>query len=261
MEDQILDLTPEQTRIFMVVAKNDDKVYKKYIENSIRQLGITTVVSTDAVPGTPESIFVKYNSGIDLLVKDNLKPNDAVIFAHEDVNILDVNAIDKIKMIMQEKVDVGMIGVIGTSELPETCAWWHTSPDKMRGHLIQENNGEGGVHLIKGPIGYFDDAVVVDGLFFVIRGSLFLDGLRFDTSYRGFDFYDLDICFEVLSRNMKIAIADILVLHRSTGGNVNEKPNWLDNRKLFKSKWGSKTKFPVTNGQLLINTNIQTVEV
>jgi len=133
----------------------------------------------------------------------------------------------------------------------------------MRGHILQESLKNSSVHhLIKGPVGFFVDLVVVDGLCFAVSGDLLINGLRFDEStYGGFDFYDIDMCFSVLEKGKKIACCDILIQHRSVG-DINDKPDWTKSRDKFISKWEAKgVKFPVTKDYFLSAENIQLVDV
>jgi hypothetical protein len=92
--------------------------------------------------------------------------------------------------------------------------------------------------------------VMVDGLFFAIRGSLLLDGLRFDDkTFDGFDFYDADICFQVLSRGYKVACIDTMVCHKSIGEIIN-KDGWTKNKDKLINKWSWGT-FPINSKSFL----------
>src|SRR5271157_3331377 len=216
--------------IRVVVAKHSDEIFQKYLMPYLDKLNILAAIVEDSDDIKDESIFSKYNNGINSLVNNGLSANDIVCFIHEDVKILDPDFVEKLEMVFNGKQDVGMLGVVGSSELLETCMWWNSKPEKLRGHIIQENS-QTKYHLVKGKIGYFDDMVIVDGLFFAIRGKFLIDGLRFDDkTYQGFDFYDADMCFQVLELGYKVACVDILMEHRSIGEIIN-KDSWQENSK------------------------------
>jgi hypothetical protein len=250
--------------LYFIVSQNNDEIFKNYLIPGLQQWEIKSCICTDSTPGVIESIFQKYNAGIDKLVNntecDPLKDDDVVAFCHEDVKLLDPNFVQKVELVFSQRGDIGLCGVVGSTEIGDTGGWWHASPDKLRGHIIQEN-GTTANHLLKGPVGFFDDLVVVDGLCFFIRGSLLINGLRFDqTTYTGFDFYDLDICLSVLEKGFKIGCADILLQHRSIG-DVSKKNNWYASRDRFIKKWKDKNlSFPLTQ-KTFIDDNIKEVEV
>lgn len=248
--------------IYFVVAQHSNETFKEYLLPGLQKYEIVCCICTDTVIGIPESIFIKYNAGIEKLIADKepLKDDDVVAFCHEDVRILDPFFMQKLELVFKERGDIGLCGVVGATEIGDTGAWWHNPPANMRGHIIQEN-GSSANHLIKGLVGYFDDLVAVDGLCFFIRGNLLLNGLRFDTTtYNGFDFYDIDTCVTVLEKGFKVACADILLQHKSIG-DVTKRKGWYEAKDKFIAKWKAKGfSFPLSQ-RLFLNDNIKTVEV
>jgi hypothetical protein len=228
-----------------VVSKHSDEIFQRYLMPCLEKYKIKAAIVIDD-DDKNESIFTKYNNGIDTHIKDGLTKDDVVAFIHEDVIILDPNFSAKLEMVFSEKKDVGIVGVVGSSELQPDCAWWRSAPDKLRGHIIQQY-GDDRNHLIKGHVGYFDDMVALDGLFFAIRGSILLDGFRFDgDTFDGFDFYDIDTCLTIIEKGYKAAVIDTLVEHKSIGDIIN-KLGWQENAAKLSSKWKLKGySFPIT---------------
>jgi hypothetical protein len=248
---------------YCVVAQHNPDIFNDYLMPGLQKWEIDTAISMDADSNKTESIFAKYNDGIKKLLEktDNpIKEDDIICFVHEDVKIIDPFFIPKIELVFKERGDIGLCGVVGATELIETGAWWQTKAENLRGHIIQEDDGKI-THLLKGMVGFFDEMAVVDGLCFFMRGSLFMDGLRFDDrTYDGFDFYDIDTCITVLEKGFKIGCADILLQHRSIG-DVSKRKSWYDDRDKFIAKWKAKgIKFPITQ-KTFINDNIKSVEV
>jgi hypothetical protein len=243
--------------IYAAIAKNNDSVFSSYLVPFLDRYNIKACIASDE-EGKRDSIFVKYNQCITALINEGLKNDDIVLFVHEDVKLLDPNFVSKLELMFSEKKDVGLVGVVGVTELSENCRWWDNKPDKLKGHIIQEN-GQQAYHMVKGMVGYSDDLVAVDGLCFAVRADLLLGGLRFDDTFKGFHFYDLDICCQILSMGHKIAIADILVLHKSIG-DISKSEGWMENKDKFFKKWSVGYKFPLTS-RGFINNNIKEIEV
>lgn len=246
--------------VYFAVAKNDDNVFNAYIYPFLEYFNLKCCIATDEVDGQVESIFVKYNAAIDQYKRDGLNPDDVLVFCHEDVKLIDPEFVTKIDMTFKEKQDVGLVGVVGANSISENGGWWQNPAHSMRGHIVQEH-GEKCNHLVKGPVGYFDDLVAVDGVCFGIRASLINDGLMFDQSFDGFDFYDIDICLKVLEMGYKVACIDALIQHKSIG-DVSNKSGWFANRDKLVKKWNEKGyKFPLTSGTFLSKENVEEIEV
>lgn len=186
----------------------------------------------------PDSIFQKYNLGIDYYKNTGLEDNDIVVFCHADVKILDQAYVEKLEYAFS-KLDIDIAGVIGTTNLFESAGWWLCDTQFHRGHLIQWTDETNKYHMNRST-GNFTDVVVVDGLFMAVRGSLlktqYFDVNTFPNSY---DFYDYDFCLTALENKKKIAVLDILVEHKSAGTGI-FKDSWKTNKEIFLNKWINK---------------------
>jgi hypothetical protein len=149
---------------------------------------------------------------------------------------------DKINYLFENKKDVGICVVVGTEELNELGGWWMNAPTKLKGHIIQENNGKD-THLVKGEIGYFNNIVAVDGCIFCVRGKILKEGLKFDTTFKGFHFYEINFCLDMLLKtDYKICVADILIRHKSMGiGSLTKE--WFEAKKQMIDKYKNKGLF------------------
>jgi len=223
-----------------IVPRMNDNKFKMFAEPSLKKMGVQALQVFDKDKEKPENIFKKYNAGIEAAIKTELRDDDIIVFMHEDVGIIDGIFKEKVELIFAEKNDVAVVGIAGAVELTERGGWWMTSPDKMRGHLIQGKDGGGqgeGFHLQKGAIGYFDDVVCVDGCMMITQGRFIKEGLAFDDkTFESSDFYDIDVCMNALHMGYKVAVADILIYHQSSGmGVFNEA--WKDSKDRFIKKW------------------------
>jgi hypothetical protein len=226
--------------IRFVIAKHNPEVYDKYIGPSLQALCdqhtdlIESYDVCDKDGAGKKNIFAKYNLGVETALKDCI-PSDIIVLVHEDVRIEDPLFVEKLLMVFEKKPHVGVVGVVGATELTTRGGWWMHAPQMLRGHVMQENEGKT-AHLVKGQVGYFEDMVVVDGLFMAARPAVF-DNIRFDDKmFTGNDFYDVTFCVDALMEGHKIAVADILLHHASPGAGVFN-ASWEEARKLMVSRF------------------------
>lgn len=236
-----------------IIPRHNDQKFQTFAEPSLKKINSVCLQVQDKDKDKPENIFRKYNAGIEALFQSGLNDDDVIIFVHEDVAIMDNLFKEKIELLFIEKPDVAIVGIAGAIELTEQGGWWMNTPNNMRGHLIQGKDGGNigeGFHLQKGPVGYFDDVVCVDGCMIITKGKFIKEGLRFDDlTYIGNDFYDIDFCFKAKEMGYKIAVADILIFHASSGMGVFT-DSWKDAKDRFIKKWQDKGyKLPFTNDQ------------
>ena len=85
--------------------------------------------------------------------------------------------------------------------------------------------------------------IALDGVFLGIRKELF-EKIRFDdTHYKGFHFYDTDICLQAYFQGFENrAVNDILIEHFSKGFQGRQ---WVENSLTYWKKWGD--KMPVSS--------------
>jgi len=251
--------------INFIIPRNDQNNFKTFLEPTLAKGGFGKVYQVMGSPGKNENIFIKYNAGIEALFKTELQDNDICVFLHEDIALIDPSFQAKIETVFNEKKDIGLLGVTGAVEFTQHGGWWMNTPDKLRGHILQgkENimsTGES-FHLIKGPIGYFDDLACIDGCFMATTGKVLREGVRFDTDTfkEGNDFYDIDFGFSVLERGYKIAVADIILLHKSSGIGSMAEPWKINKEKLIK-KWTDKgLKLPITKNDFKLKQNVNNI--
>ena len=179
------------------------------------------------------SIFSAYNEG----VKKAKFP--FLCFMHEDILFhtkdWGVNVINHF-----ENQKVGLIGVAGGHFLPKCPSSWNTT-NICSFNIIQHVNDGGNYkteHWEKNN--YMKnsktmEAVVVDGVWFCIRKSLF-KLISFDeNTFKGFHCYDLDICLQVREKESSVkVVSDILLEHFSMGSLNND---WISNSLILYNKW------------------------
>lgn len=177
------------------------------------------------------SIFSAYNRGVSLSKYDNL------CFMHEDIVFHTTNwgqiVVDRLS---DQKI--GVVGVVGTLYIDNYTTSWISS-GIIRGNLIQFNKKEGkSTTFHHNEYSFLGENVIsVDGLWMCMRKSIFAnDNIRWDDKlYKGFHFYDMDICLQAISKGYVNLIAqDILIEHKSMG---NKDSIYYENCILFHNKW------------------------
>jgi len=167
------------------------------------------------------SIFSAYNEGV------KRSKYEVLCFMHDDIifktNDWGISVMNRFK-----SSNLGAIGVAGSpyyAILPG--GWW------SGGYICQSNYGE--QELAYQP--KQDNAlpvVVLDGLWFCVRKSLF-SMIRFDdTTFSGFHYYDMDISLQIQQKGYKLlSVYDISIQHSS--GKLDT--IWLNNALLLQKKW------------------------
>ena len=159
--------------------------------------------------------------------------NNIVVFCHDDIIFDTKNWGTKLLRVMKKNPEFGIVGIAGSREVPVSAQWWE-NPSHMYGQVYHKHEGKRWLSKYSDKkIGFIDNTVIVDGLFFVVdKEKIKCD---FDEKVEGFHFYEIDFCFRNYLEGVKIGVtSDIDVTHLSIG-QTNEK--WEENRKIFAEKY------------------------
>lgn len=154
--------------------------------------------------------------------------NNIVVLCHDDIYFDSKKWGEKILKQFQ-KTNYGILGVAGTTLLPESGQWWE-DPSKMVGIVNHENEGKKWESRYSEDIGIkIQKTVIVDGLFIGIDKTRIKK--TFDENVKGFHFYDVDFCFNNFLEKVEVGVVfNVRITHKSIG-QTNEQ--WNENRKLF----------------------------
>jgi len=199
----------------------------KFIEYLKKSSGFKKIEVIEKINNGEKSLSQVYNE-----ILDEAK-TDIIVLCHDDIYFDTTSWFHKIKTHF-EKSDFGILGVAGTTNMPETGRWWDTRKN-MIGIVNHENGGK------KWTSKYSDDfgksirqTVIVDGLFIALSKSRIKH--NFDEEFEGFHFYDIAFCYRNYLENVKIGvITNIRITHKSIG-QTNQQ--WEDNREFFVKKYG-----------------------
>jgi glycosyltransferase involved in cell wall biosynthesis len=160
---------------------------------------------------------------------------DIVVLCHDDI-YFDTNSWYYKLLKHFEKSDFGIIGMAGTTKMPESGMWWEDRK-KMIGIVNHESDGKKWTSKYSEDLNNkIKETVIVDGLFIAISKSKIKH--NFVEEFKGFHFYDIPFCFENHIDGVKVGvITNIRITHKSIG-QTNQQ--WEDNKVLFAEKYKDK---------------------
>ncbi len=177
---------------------------------------------------------------------------DYLIFVHDDVEILDMNFLEKLEAGFRFN---DVIGLAGATKIDFDVNLTHT--DLMAWHKTDRQNLRGSVaHAYKfdltqtyfntfGPCGSETTIAILDGLFIGIKLETCANKHLFDSQFK-FHFYDFSFSLQCHLQELRIICSDIIVYHHSHGdGLISEEYKQI--QKQFKEFWIKEMK---KNGML-----------
>lgn len=175
------------------------------------------------------SIFEAYNMG----VAQSRYPY--LCFMHDDIEYTTANWGLRV-MEYFGNAQTGAIGIAGgpyAATMPGS--WWAAGYGSMYILPPDPNVTEPNVSSTYKEQAHKHEVLLLDGVWFCIRKSLF-DRISFDSkNFKGFHFYDVDISMQIIQSGYKLfAITDILIRHFGKG-DINL--NWCNNAMVFNKKW------------------------
>jgi glycosyltransferase involved in cell wall biosynthesis len=204
----------------------------EFIEYLKKSSGFKKIEVIEKVNNGEKSLAEVYN---EILLESK---TDIVVLCHDDI-YFDTNAWYPKLLKHFEKSDFGIIGMAGTTQMPESGMWWENRK-KMVGIVNHEHEGKKWESKYSESFGNdIHETVIVDGLFIALSKNRIKK--NFNEEFNGFHFYDIPFCFENYLEGVKVGvITNIRITHKSIG-QTNEQ--WEENRKLFSEKF--KSNLPV----------------
>jgi len=190
--------------------------------------------------GQYRGMCAAYNAGVEKA------SGDILVFMHEDAGLSKLGWGN----VITHKFDdsrVGIVGVIGARRLLKDNLRWDASgavkgrvakgePEHWHSFLYDAQ----GIDVLREQelqLRELDSSVmVIDGLFFAVRKSLFHNVKFDDKTFDGYHFYDLDICMQARkARKHVIVTTDLLVAHFSVDHDWGS--DWQIYADRFLEKW------------------------
>ncbi|ASU36800.1 glycosyltransferase [Mucilaginibacter xinganensis] len=198
------------------------------IENTIGVLHEVILIDNST---NKYGICAAYNAG----VKKSRYP--VLCFMHDDIQY-HTNNWGSAVLDHFSSDDVGGIGVAGTpyySYMPG--AWWGSGV--FYEHILQSSQTDP-VPVLKSNIDRQPiwQVVAFDGVWFCVKKSLFEQVAFDETTFKGFHFYDVDLCMQLHTLGVKMYCVNDILIHHSSIGSMNN--TWIENARVFQKKWAQK---------------------
>ncbi len=233
--------------ISLIICSRSSAISPTLLNNIEKTIGVPYEIISIDNSNNKYSICAAYNLGVEK------SKYPILCFMHDDIQYFTKDWGNLVLNHFGEE-KTGAIGIAGTPYVPYLPgSWWG-------GNLININmlsDREGREHLSFQAYPPTADnrskVVVLDGVWFCIRKSLF-DTIRFDdTAYCGFHFYDVDTTMQVNQAGYNVyCVFDILIKHFSKS-EINK--IWIQNALVFNKKW--KTVLPAACAQLKYGTRCE----
>ena len=173
-----------------------------------------------------------------------------VCFLHDDILFRSENWGKYIITVLAEKT-IGVLGIAGStyaSSIPSP--WWISNfadmSSFMRCNFIHHTGKgiENNLLPVNSNLQLFE-VVVLDGVWFCCRKKVW-EKVRFDESYGGFHFYDLDFSMAVFEKGYHNQVTHQVLIEHFSSGQMDGK--WIGAALLFNKKW--KKVLPVGIGNM-----------
>lgn len=217
--------------ISIIICSRTPSISSDLIDNINKTIGVQYELICIDNSTNAYSIFSAYNEGV------KRSQFDILCFMHDDISFKSNNWGQSVL----NRFTASKIGAIGVAGSPYYAilpgAWW------SGGYICQSVFGE---HELAYQAKN-DNAlpvVVLDGLWFCVRKSLF-NAIRFDdATFNGFHYYDIDISLQIHQQGyVLLNIYDIAIKHSS--GKLDE--IWLKNAILLQNKWQKSLPLSIVN--------------
>lgn len=186
--------------------------------------------------------LLKRTSEFDLEIKEVLNPNgelgltkiyndfideskhDIVVCLHDDIILKKGWS----KQVIDGLNDFDILGVAGSTVLPESGIWWEQK-QRLCGRVWHVQNDKKYESCFSNVFEQPQEVVVVDGVFIAFKKSKLKS--RFDERHDKFHFYDVSFCAANHLKGVKIGcLTNMYILHKSIGA-VSQQ--WYDEKSKF----------------------------
>lgn len=233
--------------ISIVICGRDKEISQNLYNNINTTIGVPYELVYIDNSDNKLNLFSAYNKGV-LASKYEL-----ICFMHDDViyktRLWGSLVVDKFSL-----SEVGAIGVAGTPYVSYFPGPWWAS-NLVAQNIIQENKQTTLNYTSTLQNQLIAPVILLDGVWFCIRKSIFKH-IQFDEiNFNGFHMYDMDIAMQIFDKGYKLfCIYDILIEHKSIG-KLNK--NWIINRVQFYKKWKKKLPLSIVPLSLIDIMNLE----
>ncbi|MDR1699818.1 MAG: glycosyltransferase family protein [Lachnoclostridium sp.] len=193
-ESVVVSADSEHTFSFILCVSNED--FLSETEVYIRNLNIPDGYAIEIIPiYDAKSMTSGYNQGM------NKAQGKYKIYMHEDVFLIYSNMLSDIIRIFSSDNSIGMIGIAGSSDLPDSGMWWNSKKEKTYHGMYIDR-----IHQCVTPtfpvINQYVQAEIIDGLLMITSKDI---PWREDL-LNGWHFYDASHSQEFIRQGYQVVI-------------------------------------------------------
>jgi len=160
-------------------------------------------------------------------IKDYNEKDCIFVMCHNDI-VFKTKDWGKLLLKHFNHSNYGILGVAGSTYLPETGRWWDDR-SKMYGIVEHTNGLNEWISEYSNQIRGIQPAIMIDGLFMSFDPEKITN--KFNENYGKFHFYDIPFCIDNYFDEVDIGvISNIKILHKSVG---QTDAGWEENRQKF----------------------------
>jgi len=185
--------------------------------------GLKNVEVIEKVNNGDKSLSQVYNE----IIEES--SNDILVLCHDDIYFEKSYWGKRLIEHFEKKVEFGILGVAGTTYYPSSGRWWDI-PAEMVGQVYHQHNGKKWLSEYSKSTGNkIVETIIVDGLFICLHKKRVKE--NFDTTVKGFHFYDTTFCLKNYLSGVKIGVVSNIPICHLSIGMTNEQ--WENNRHVF----------------------------
>ena len=166
-----------------ITARFKNDLFDSMLAQSLEKLKAKCVNVFDRDGDSVLSISKKYNIGIDVIKnKELVNNNTVVVFVKNNVSIIDGCIMDKIDYLFSNKINVGVVGVVGIKTINNNVKLYDNTNTPLNSIIYADsNNISKKEHFKYSNNGFYDNVVAIDDSIIAMRGGMIIDNdFRFD---------------------------------------------------------------------------------
>lgn len=225
-------------RIKLVIAtrKSEEDFYEKTATGKSLAFNRPPILEIRLFPNNDRGLPAVYNQAI----QESMGESVTLIFAHDDLHILDFYWLYRIK---EGLTHFDVIGAVGNKNRSTNQSSWAFIDEKFTWDKTENlsgiiGNGSGFPPSSLSIYGETRQKVkLLDGLLLAVENKTLIDHhLFFDERFM-FHFYDLDFCRQAEQKNISCGTWDLSLIHESSGSCVSD--SWKISYQQYIDKWGN----------------------
>jgi GT2 family glycosyltransferase len=189
-------------------------------------------------------VFPKNKVGLskvyNIAIREAVKEPALLVFAHDDLHILDYYWVDQLAISLRQ---FQLVGLAGNKRRVPGQSGWAFLDDKCTCDDPENFSGMVGHGTSFPPenLSFFglprQEVKLLDGLLLACHSKTLIDSdIRFDEHF-DFHHYDIDLCRQAEMKGLKMGTCPLSVIHESAG-NFGTAP-WIASYRKYIGKWGS----------------------